>query len=899
MVQERVLDLANHINRSKRGSKSEIRPENPEYIILEPVVSNEMAEVGLCLELRKPKSAEDIAPLCGKSVEETSKLLWELAVAGICFVNEIDGVDKYWLETWIPGVMEMMVNNKENVKKYPQIAKAFEEYGRVRGPKTVGNFPVGKGLMRVIPIEKSIEAETRKASYEEVSKYLNENKIFSVSDCACRTAREVMGEGCGHLKEDMCIQMGHAAEYYIRTGRGREISREEAFEIIKKAEANGLVHQIPNTEGPGKTHAICNCCGCSCLSLRTAEMFLNTDMVRSNYVAQIDKDKCVACGECVENCQVNALKLGQKICTKTPIKEKKRELPYDTEWGPDKWNVDYRTNRKVVVDTGTSPCKAECPAHIGIQGYIKLASQGRYTEALELIKHENPFPAVCGRICPRKCESACTRGDIDEPIAIDDIKKFIAEQDLNKDTRYIPEVKHQYGNKIAVIGAGPSGLSCAFYLALDGYKVTVFEKQKVLGGMLTLGIPSFRLEKNVVNAEIDILKELGVEFQVGVEVGKDISIDDLRGEGFQAFYIAIGAQAGKKLGIEGEDAEGVITGVEFLREVNLGEDLKIEGEVIVIGGGNVAIDVARTATRINPSQINMYCLENRKEMPALEEEIEEAMSEGIIINNSWGPKRIIEENGKTVGVEFKKCLSVFDENGKFNPKFDEGETKVVKAENVIISVGQAMDWSGLLGDTKSELNPNKTIKVDPITLQTGEPDIFAGGDVVTGPRFAIDAIALGKEGAISIHRYVHPGQSLVIGRTKRDYHALDKDNIDLGGYDSIPRQKAEHIGENKSKEFFKDLRGTFTEEQLKKETERCLGCGATVIDEYQCVGCGVCTTKCKYDAIKLVRVYDSVGVDLSELKPIIIKHALKRKVRIAVKKPVRKLKSIFSRESVE
>lgn len=896
MVKERVLDLANHINRSKRGSKSGIKADDPEYMILEPVVSEKMAEIGLCLELRNPKSAEEIASLCSKSVEETSKLLWDLAVAGVCFVNEIDGADKYWLETWIPGVMEMMVNNKQNVKKYPQIAEAFEAYGRIRGPKTVGNFPVGKGLMRVIPIEHAIKGETRRASYEEVSKYLNENEKFSVSDCSCRTAREAMGEGCGHLKEDMCIQMGHAAEYYIRTGRGRKISREEAFEIIKKAEANGLVHQIPNTDGPGKTHAICNCCGCSCLSLRTAEMFLNTDMVRSNYVSEVDKDKCVACGECVENCQVNALRLGQKICTKTPIPEKKRSLPYDTEWGSDKWNFDYRTNRKVVVDTGTSPCKAECPAHIGIQGYIKLASQGKYTEALELIKHENPFPAVCGRICPRKCESACTRGDVDDPIAIDDIKKFIAEQDLNKDTRYVPEIKNEYGNKIAVIGAGPSGLSCAFYLAIDGYKVTVFEKQKSLGGMLTLGIPSFRLEKSVVDSEIDILKDLDIEFKTGMEIGKDISLNDLRGQGFEAFYIAIGAQTGRKLGIEGEDAEGVTTGVEFLRRVNLGEDLRIKGETIVIGGGNVAIDVARTATRIGALKINMYCLESREQMPALDGEIEESLAEDISINNSWGPKKILIENGHIAAVEFKKCISVFDKNNMFNPKFDENQTKIVKAENVIISAGQGIDWGGLLKDSKIELNLNNTIKADPVTLQTGEPDVFAGGDSLTGPRFAIDAIALGKEGAISIHRYVHQGQSLTIGRIKREYRSFDKGNLELEGYDRLPRQKVNHIKESNSKETFKDLRGIFTEEQMKKETERCLGCGATVVDQYLCVGCGVCTTKCKYDAIKLVKRYDGVGVELRELKPAIIKHALKRKVRIAVKKPVKLLQSIFNSE---
>jgi NADPH-dependent glutamate synthase beta subunit-like oxidoreductase len=890
MVKEKVLDLANHISNKKRGSKNEIKASDPEYMILEPVVTEEMAEVLLCMEIRKKATAKEVAPLCGKSVERTTELLLELADAGVCFVNEIDGVDTFWYETWVPGIMEMMVNNKKNVEKYPQIPRAFEAYGRVRGPKTAGSFPVGVGLMRVIPIEHAIEGETRRASYEEVSKYLNDNDIFSVSDCSCRTAREAMGEGCGHLKEDICIQMGHAAEYYIRTKRGRQITREEAFEIIKRAEENGLMHQIPNLDGSGKTHAICNCCGCSCLSLRTASMFINADMVRSNYVSKVDKDKCVACGECVQNCPVNALQLGQKLCSKTPVTTeiKRTETPRDTEWGPDKWNPDYRTNRKDVVDTGTSPCKTNCPAHIAVQGYIKLASQGRYREALELIKHENPFPAVCGRICPRKCETDCTRGDIDEPVAIDEIKKFIAEQDLNVNHRYVPQRRHEYGKKIAVVGAGPSGLSCAYFLAIDGYKVTVFEKEDVLGGMLTLGIPAFRLEKEVINAEIDILKELGVEFKTGIEVGRDVSLKELRDQGFKAFYIAIGACTGRKLGIEGENAENVITGIDFMRDVNLGKDLKLEGNVIVIGGGNVAIDVARTATRIGDTQVKMYCLESREQMPALPEEIEEALSEDIEINNSWGPKRIIVENDRATGVEFKKCISVFDKNGKFNPTYDENNTVIVKADTILLSIGQGMDWGELLADSKIELNRNNTIKTDPVTLQTGEPDVFAGGDALTGPKFAIDAIALGKEGAISIHRYVQPGQSLIIGRDRKEYHALDKENLKLQGYDCSSRQSIGHVDGSKSRKTFKDLRRTFTEEQIKKETERCLSCGATVVDEFLCVGCGQCTTKCKFDAISLVRKYDGEGVAYEDIKPVVIKQILKRKVKITTKK-VKKL----------
>ncbi|WP_350344618.1 FAD-dependent oxidoreductase [Proteinivorax tanatarense] len=895
MAKERVLDLANKISRTKRGSKGEITPDRPEYKILEPVVTEEMADVALCLELRKPQTASEVAKQCGKSEKETAEILWQLAEYGVVFVEKVDGVDKYWIELWVPGHMELMVNNKEIVKKYPQIGRAFEEYGRARAPLAVGNFPIGKGPMRVIPIETSIEGETRRASYEEVSKYLNDNTVFSVSDCSCRTAREVMGEGCGHLKEEMCIQLGKAAEYYIRTGRGREISRDEAFEIIKKAEENGLMHSIPNLDGVGETHAICNCCGCSCLAIRNAGMFLHSDFVRSNYISQVDEEKCVACGECAEVCPVNALKLGQKLCSKNPVELKEREeLPSNSEWGPEKWNEDYRINKENVVETGTSPCKTNCPAHISVQGYIKLAAQGNYLEALELIKHENPFPAVCGRICPKKCESDCTRGDVDDPVAIDDIKKFIAEQELKSDSRFVPKVKNQYDKKIAVVGAGPSGLSCAYYLAVDGYEVTVFEKEKMLGGMLTLGIPSYRLGKKVINAEIDILRELGVTFKTGVEVGKDVSLQELRSEGYEAFYVAIGAQLGRKIGLEGEDAKGVLTGIDFLRKVNLGEDLKLTGNTVVIGGGNVAIDVARTATRIGASKVDMFCLEDREQMPALKEEIDEAICEGIEISNSWGPKRIVTENGRVVGVEFKKCISVIDSSGNFNPVFDENKTKIVKADNVLISVGQAMDWGSILENSKANLNANQTIKADSFTLQTDEPDVFAGGDSMTGPSFAIDAISMGKEAAISIHRFVHPGQSLVIGRDRREFYSFNKEDLIIDGYDRTPRQRTEHVDAAKAKKSFDDLRSTFTEEQVKKESERCLGCGVTTVDEYMCLGCGACTTRCKFDAIGLVRKYDEENVELEKLKPLVVKQVIKRKGKITARKVNKFVTGVFS-----
>ena len=604
-------------------------------------------------------------------------------------------------------------------------------------------------------------------------------------------------------------------------------------------------------------------------------MFLNPDAVRSNYVSKVDKDKCVACGECVEVCPVNALRMGQKVCSKdnTTVAPAWKEVPADTEWGQDKWNKDYRYNRQAVMETGTAPCKTKCPAHISVQGYIKLASQGNYSEALELIKRENPFPAVCGRICPKGCESECTRGDIDSPVAIDEIKKFIADQDLNKNSRYIPKKMHDYSDKkIAIVGAGPSGMSCAFYLAIDGYDVTVFEKQPKLGGMLTLGIPSFRLEKGVLEAEIDILTEMGVKFKTGVEIGKDITLDQLRSEGFEAFYIAIGAQAGRKLNIPNEDVSGVVSGVDFVRDINLGKDIKLTGNVVVIGGGNVAIDVARSATRVGDTKVSMYCLESRETMPALAEEIEETLEENITINNAYGPREFVVNDGKVSAVIFKKCISVLDGNGKFSPKFDDNDTITVPADTVLVSVGQSINWGNMLAGSNVELNPNNTIKVADITYQSTHSDIFAGGDSQTGPRFAIDAIAAGKQAAISLHRYVHNGQSLTIGRTSRVYKSLDKDDLDVKGFDENPRQRpiVKHAVDRYD---FTDGRQTFSEEQMKKETERCLGCGATVVDEFLCVGCGACTTRCRFDAISLVRVNNAEGVRFEEMKPIVMKNS--------------------------
>jgi NADPH-dependent glutamate synthase beta subunit-like oxidoreductase/NAD-dependent dihydropyrimidine dehydrogenase PreA subunit len=877
-TRKKIVALAQKI----ASSPKEFTQQDPEYYALDCVVTDEHADVALQMDVRVPISPLKLSQKCGKSLEETTRLLEELLVIGVVEATREHGELEYTLPIFVPGVMEFMVMNIKQVEKYPQIARAFEQLSLQPLKGATPMIPVGGGGlgMHVIPVEQAIPAETKTASYEQLSHWLTKYDKFAVGDCSCRVTRRLMGEGCGHLEKDMCIALGDVAEFAVSSGRAHTITYEECLDILKKAEDNGLVHQITNVDGSEKIFGICNCCRCSCFGLRTSQFFNTPNMSRSNFVAKIDDEKCVACGQCVEYCPANAVKLGQKIASKTPIVQPETILPDDHEWSEKMWNPNYRDSKVNVVPTGTAPCKVNCPAHIAVQGYIKLAALGKYKEALELIRKENPLPAVCGRICNRRCEFECTRGDIDQPIAIDEIKKFIADQELNPATRFIPDKMHNYGKKIAIIGSGPAGLSCAYYLGIDGYDVTVFEKENKLGGMLTLGIPSFRLEKNVIEAEIDILKEMDVTFKTGVEVGKDVSIPELRTEGFEGFYIAIGAQGGRRLGIEGEGAQGVISGVDFLKKINLGVSADISGKVAVIGGGNVAIDVARAAVRMEAASVAMYCLESEKEMPASADEIEEATGEGITIHNGWGPKRIIVQDGKVKGVEFKKCTAVFDKNGRFAPKYNEKKTVTVEADRVLVSIGQSILWGDLLVGLSVDINGNGTVKADDLTYQTRETDVFAGGDVYTGPKFAIDAIAAGKQAAISLHRKVWPGQSLTIGRDRRVYKMLDKGGVVVDDYDHTPRQKP-NLTPGDAKASFHDQRCTFTAEQLKKETERCLGCGVSIVDQNVCLGCGVCTTKCKFDAIKLEKKFDGKMVPLEKTVETVMTYAIERQQKIA------------------
>ena len=851
--------------------KDKITPESPEYLGINSALKytaykydQKMADdiLDICLTMKKrvPLTIEQLAKMNPQFdrayLEKAMQAVSESGLVEFHWEN-LDGKnpnhEKRWvLDMFVPGSAEIMMINPEQSDMYPETADFFERMAYLPLAGITEMVPPGgAGIgMHVIPVEKAIPAESKSLPIEHLSHWLKKYEgHIGVSVCSCRKQQRIRGEGSGDIEGEWCIGVGDFADYCRETNHGRDITYEEAMEILQKAEDKGYVHQITNIDGENKIFGICNCAVGVCNALRTSQLFNTPNLSASAYTAETDPEKCVACGKCVETCPAGAVRLGQKLCTKEgPIQYPRHELPDDTKWGEDHWNKNYRNENGSIQTwpTGTAPCKVACPAHIAIQGYIKMAADGRYADALKLIKKDNPFPAVCGSICRKYCEDACTRGSVDQPLAIDEIKKFIAEQDMKAEHRYVPAMNscthEKFDQKIAIIGAGPAGMSCAYFLAIEGYSPVVFEKEAAPGGMLINGIPSFRVGKDIVKSEIDVLREMGVEFRCGVEVGKDVTIQQLREEGFRAFYVAVGLQKAARLNIPGEELAGVQGGLDFLRSVNSGATKELSGDVIVIGGG-------------------------------------------VVINNSWAPKAILGEDGKVTGIELMRCVSVRDANGKFAPVYDENETITVPCSNVLVAIGQRSEYGAVLAGTAAETPDGRLIAHDGITFQTAEPDVFVGGDCATGPKYTIDAIASGREGAVSIHRYVNVGQTLTIHRNLREFKELDKENLALPVEKIKKPARSEVVIDKKKVLTMCDDRVTFTEEQIKSEASRCLSCGRSVVDPNKCIGCGICTTKCEFDAIHLKRnrPQNSKMIPAEDKFKAIGPYAAKRQVKIIKK----------------
>lgn len=556
----------------------------------------------------------------------------------------------------------------------------------------------------------------------------------------------------------------------------------------------------------------------------------------------VDTSKCTACGECTKVCPIDVPNQFDE-----GLRDRKAAFKLYPQAMPSAFAIDKR---------GTAPCKATCPAHVSIQGYIALMNQGKYREAIEVFKEAHPFPAICGRVCHHPCEGVCTRGDVESPLAIQYLHRFLADVDQKSGDAYVPEVDERREEKIAIIGSGPAGLSTAYFLARRGYGVSVFEKLPVAGGMMAVGIPEYRLPRDILAAEIGVIEKMGVEIKTGVQFGQDITLDSLNADGFKAVFLATGLHKSRRLNVEGEDLPGTVEGVEFLRNVALANAPQLGKKVVVIGGGNVAIDVALTAKRVGADDITLVCLEKREEMPAWDYEVEDALEEGITIMNGLGPKRFLEREGNLSGVEFMTCTSVFDDQGRFNPSYDETDLSTLEGDTVIVAIGQAADLSFAEKDG-IQVGPRGGLKADPVTLETPLPGVFAGGDVFYGPKSVVEAVESGKEAAESIHRYLN-GMDLREGREKE----WSYEKPDIEGETRTSRVPMQTLPLEERSGNFREIALGFGEDEAKTEASRCLECGI-------CSECYQCVKACLAEAVdhQMAPVEKTVEVGAIVLAP--------------------------------
>ncbi len=544
-------------------------------------------------------------------------------------------------------------------------------------------------------------------------------------------------------------------------------------------------------------------------------------------------DRCTGCGECVNACPI--------------------EVPSEHNLGMGMRKAIYRRYPQAIpggfaIDkSGRAPCKQACPSHISVQGYVALIAEGRFEEALALIREENPFPSVCGRVCPAPCETACSRSQVDEPLAIRQLKRYVTDYELQHGLPHLPGPPVDRSEQVAVVGAGPSGLTAAYYLRRKGFGVTVFEALPELGGMLRYGIPAYRLPKNILDIEVKAILDLGVRVEMGKRLGVDFTIDSLKKEGFSAIYMASGAWRASRMRIDGEDSDGVVQGIDFLSAVARGENVEVGDKVVVVGGGNTAIDAARTALRLGASRVMLLYRRSREEMPADRHEIEAAEEEGVQLSLLRAPLRCIGENGKIRKLEIMTMqLGEPDESGRRRPVPVEGLEEVIEVDTLIAAVGQWADLDWLPNADSGRVS-------DPVTFATLLPGVFAGGDVASGPATAIEAIAAGKEAAISIERYLH-GRDLHSERSQQPKQA----DVKIDHPEPKPRQRAAMLDPMTRTTNFEEVEAVFTRDQAMEEAARCLACGV-------CSECYRCVPACKADAIDHLQTEQVLEVEVGSV----------------------------------
>jgi NADPH-dependent glutamate synthase beta subunit-like oxidoreductase len=540
------------------------------------------------------------------------------------------------------------------------------------------------------------------------------------------------------------------------------------------------------------------CIGCTrcvriCQNVRGVEalgfVFSNGETIVGSIAPTLEESGCKFCGACVEVCPTGALS------------------DKDIIWAE--------------RESSLIPCRNTCPLGADVPRYIRHIAEREFDEAVAVIREKTPLPFVLGRICFHSCEETCRRSQINDPIAICALKRFALEHDTETWKQKI-ELAPPTGRKVAIIGSGPAGLTTAYYLAKVGHSLTVFETESEAGGMMYFGIPKYRLPRDILQKDLDHILNMGVEIKTNQAIGEQMTLNELNSQGFEAIFLAIGAQQAKKLRIEGIEYEDVLWGLDFLKDVNKDKEVTIKDRVLVIGGGNVAMDVALTVLRLGAKVVQVACLESREEMPAHEWEIKEILDEEIELNCTWGPKKIVEKDGKITGMELIKCTSVFDDKGRFNPSFDETITKTLETDMVIMAIGQNTDLAILGTESNMDVSPGGFIQVKEKNLETTIPGVFAGGEVTEGPISVVEAIEIGRKAARSIDKYLGGSGDIdeVLAEYQtpnpwlgRDESFYDKERVIMPTIPLLDRSKS-----------FDEVELGYTEEMAVEEAKRCLRC---------------------------------------------------------------------------